>query len=95
MAEISPVQTDAAGITTFIKVEQVQVNEPVPQSELPKSGKSCCEASDSLNFSRPMRKRMEEKKSYFKQPPAQAEQIRQQQAAAEQQALRKGFEIVG
>ena len=88
MSDIAAIQTNAAGVTTFEKVEWTEVKEPVSAARSSKPA-GACHASDAINFSQPMRKNLEAKKSYFQQAPSQAEQLRQSQRDAH-----SAFEIV-
>lgn len=73
MEHIAPIGTDAMGVTSFEKLETIPVELPdlAAQARAPKS---CSKCSDSVNFSRPMKKHLIKKRSYFKRPPSQQEQ---------------------
>ncbi len=87
MSEIAALQTNSLGVTTFEKVEWAEVKAPASAS--PKSS-GCCQSTDGVSFSAPVRKNLEAKKSYFQQPPSQTEQLRQAR-----QDQRPPFEIIG
>ncbi len=73
--QIAPIQRDAIGNTTFEKVQTIEIKEPDTSAKAPATGKSAaaCSPEDGLNFSRPMKKFLLKKKSYFTAPPATPE----------------------
>lgn len=72
---ITPIQRDALGATTFEKVQNIEISEPDKSAPAQaKSSQSACSSpTDDVNFSRPMKKYMVQKKSYFSAPPPPAE----------------------
>lgn len=103
---ISPIQRDAVGATTFEKVQTYEVQQPDSTAPPPKASGNCAASSDGVNFSRPMKKFLEQKKSYFTAPPPPSEVQKQKrkaendpaspgQAALPQQDPGSFFQVLG
>lgn len=76
---ITPIQRDALGATTFEKVQTLEISEPDKSGQAPKtSTPACAEPSDGVNLSRPMKKFLVQKKSYFTAPPPPTEKQKDQ-----------------
>lgn len=68
---ITPIQRSAAGATTFEKVETYEVKVPDNTASQSQTSPSKCSSSDDgVNFSKPMKTFLQQKKSYFVAPPA-------------------------
>lgn len=86
MADIAPIQMDAQGVVTFEKQEVQEVKVPMTDAEAkavsPSKGHNC---QDQVSFSRPMKKHLHKKKSYFQKPTKTPEQLAQEQLKAQAQ----------
>lgn len=84
---VAPIQRDAAGATTFEKVQTIEVKVPDATASPPPSAKGtdCAGPADGVNFSRPMKTFLEQKKSYFTAPPPPTEVQKQKRKQEEEQ----------
>jgi hypothetical protein len=81
--QIAPIQRDAIGNTTFEKVQTLEIS--VPDTTAPAAKTPSCGTEDGLNFSRPMKKFLVNKKSHFTAPPPAPEIQKQQKKDDKQQ----------
>ena len=92
--QIAPIQRDAAGATTFEKVQTYEVKTPDTGAPPPKAAKAngtdCAASSDNVNFSKPMKTFIESKKSYFTAPPPPSEVQKQKRKQDEQRPAPEG-----
>ncbi|HEY9844020.1 MAG TPA: hypothetical protein V6D23_26350 [Candidatus Obscuribacterales bacterium] len=83
--QITPIQRDALGATTFEKVQTIEIKTPdnsAPPASSKGSGSAPC-PEDGVNFSRPMKTFLMQKKSYFTAPPPPTEVKKQQRKQEE------------
>lgn len=84
---ITPIQRSAAGATTFEKVETYEVKVPDTTASQSQSSPSRCGGSDDgVNFSKPMKTFLQQKKSYFVAPPSATDVQKDQRKQDELQA---------